>query len=120
MVEIDYEACVGCALCAKVCPTGAISVTLGMPKVNPLICSACGQCIDVCRTGAIHWKYKEIERRRPRAANIGRGVRTRGLFSRQKGPRRWDRGESDLLELRQRLQDLKKKAEEIARRIEDL
>lgn len=120
MVEINDEACAGCGLCANMCPTGAISLSSGKARVNPLVCSGCGQCLQVCRTGAIHWKQKETRRRPPRAAGFRRGVPTHWLFPREQGSPRWDHGESDLRQLRRRLEDLKKKAEEVARRIEDL
>jgi Fe-S-cluster-containing hydrogenase component 2 len=120
MVEINDEACVGCGLCANVCPTGAISLAAGKARVNPLVCSACGQCLEVCRTGAVHWKYKETERRRPRAVDVRRRVPTHWFFPAKQGSPRWSDGKRDFRELRQRLEDLKKKAEEVARRIEDL
>jgi MinD superfamily P-loop ATPase len=121
MVEIDYEACVGCGRCANVCLTGAISVTLKMPRINSLACSACGQCIEVCRTGAIHWKDADT-RKRPRIRPaFERGARRlASSLSDQEASRRSNLVRSDLSELKQRFQDLKRKAEEIAERIERL
>lgn len=121
MVEIDYERCVGCGRCANVCPTGAISVTLKMPTVNPLACSACGQCVEVCRTGAIHWKGAEIRKKPGRRPVLGRDARrlASSLFD-QEASRRSNPVRRDLSGLKQRFQDLKRKAEEIAERIERL
>lgn len=46
--------CSGCAACAEVCPTGAITLTEGMQLAFKYdACIACRACIDVCASGAL-------------------------------------------------------------------
>jgi ferredoxin len=121
VVEIEYEACVGCGLCAEICPTGAISVILGKARVNPLACSGCGQCIEVCRTGATHWRYEETRPKVPTRPFFRRGgFGSYRFFSRQQASMERDVTPIDFDELKKRLGDMKKKADEIVNRIKRL
>ena len=51
---IDAEACKGCTLCLKKCPTEAIMGALKSPHyIIQDKCIACGTCLSVCRTHAV-------------------------------------------------------------------
>lgn len=55
--RVDYETCIGCDSCNKICPTHAITMKHLpfkkqniVPEVNLSICIFCGLCEDVCPT----------------------------------------------------------------------
>lgn len=54
---IDYESCIGCDACNKICPVHAITMKELplkkqniVPEVNLSVCIFCGLCEDVCPT----------------------------------------------------------------------
>jgi NADH-quinone oxidoreductase subunit I len=55
--RVDYETCIGCDSCNKICPTHAITMKKLpfkkqniVPEVNLSVCIFCGLCEDVCPT----------------------------------------------------------------------
>ena len=58
------DECVGCGLCEKLCPCGAIIVTDGKPLWNKPKCVQCLGCLHRCPSQAIHWKKPEENRGR--------------------------------------------------------
>jgi len=61
----DWEKCIGCGTCSKICPTDAITMiefeelpdVEGSKPERPSIdygrCSFCGLCVDICTTGSL-------------------------------------------------------------------
>lgn len=53
MLNVRAELCAGCGICARVCPTGAISLDTGTAHIDRSKCINCYRCIQECPRGAI-------------------------------------------------------------------
>jgi formate hydrogenlyase subunit 6/NADH:ubiquinone oxidoreductase subunit I len=58
-IEIHPDQCVGCGLCVRNCPTGALKLEKESKACFslshfPTRCAYCGECEAVCRYDAIH------------------------------------------------------------------
>jgi len=51
--RVDPDRCVGCGLCAEVCPFGAVVVAGGMAVVDEEACMGCGVCVLSCPREAL-------------------------------------------------------------------
>ena len=53
--RIRKDTCIGCGLCAKVCPVNVISKVEGQKLyvIDETPCIRCGACMDVCPVGAV-------------------------------------------------------------------
>jgi ferredoxin len=51
--RVRSELCLGCGLCAEVCPKAAISFRRGYAHVDEQRCNNCRHCLEVCPQCAI-------------------------------------------------------------------
>ncbi len=60
---IEKEVCTGCSICAKRCPTEAITGEIGkFYTIDQTKCIKCGTCLDVCKFDAVFKVSKGLER----------------------------------------------------------
>ena len=60
-IYVIDEKCVGCTLCMKVCPFGAIEMDERLAKIDLTKCTVCGACVEACKFDAIEIQEREIK-----------------------------------------------------------
>jgi NADH-quinone oxidoreductase subunit I len=57
MIRLYKDVCIGCSLCAMICPADAMKMTTWegkkLPQINYGRCVFCGFCVDVCPVDAL-------------------------------------------------------------------
>ncbi len=52
-IQVLTEKCVGCSICVKSCPYGAIEMVEKLAVIDYDACTLCGACVEPCKFGAI-------------------------------------------------------------------
>ena len=54
-VNVDNDRCIGCSLCARICPTGTLKIDKQSKKAytTDIVCDNAWGCIHACPTNAL-------------------------------------------------------------------
>lgn len=55
-IKVITEKCVGCRMCVKACPFGAIAMDGKVAVIDLAKCTLCGACVEACKFSAIDLK----------------------------------------------------------------
>ncbi len=93
--NIDEDLCLGCGVCANICPVKAITMKPlpekirltenrykeKIPEIDHMKCMYCFQCHDNCPTFTVHKKQSAIH---PRGNRVS-GIKAQDLFKKKEG-----------------------------------
>lgn len=61
LLTVDREKCIGCGICAEVCPKNYIGIEDGFPIVTGVDCITCGHCVAICPHAALDHVHAPIK-----------------------------------------------------------